>query len=100
MRKVIYGITRDAGSVEDLINDTFVKSIRNISALNTLNCRKIVAYLVYTALRQLLYIYFVVVYFSVTKSSLALALRRSPALCYQGLVLVQSSGENVRFAQQ
>lgn len=49
VRKVIYGITRDASSVEDLINDTFVKLIRNISVLRTLNCRKTVAYLVYTA---------------------------------------------------
>lgn len=49
VRKVIYGITRDASSVEDLINDTFVKLIKNISVLRTLNCRKTVAYLVYTA---------------------------------------------------
>ena len=49
VRKVIYGITRDASSVEDLINDTYIKLIRNISALRALNCRKTVAYLVYTA---------------------------------------------------
>ena len=49
VRKVIYGITRDASRVEDLINDTYIKLIINISALRTLNCRKTVAYLVYTA---------------------------------------------------
>ena len=49
VRKVIYGITRDASSVEDLINDTYIKLIRNISTLRTLNCCKTVAYLVYTA---------------------------------------------------
>ena len=49
VRKVIYGITRDASRVEDLINDTYIKLIINISSLRTLNCRKTVAYLVYTA---------------------------------------------------
>ena len=49
VRNTVYGITRDTNNLEDLINDTYVKLIRNISALRPLNCRKTVAYLVYTA---------------------------------------------------
>ena len=49
VRKVIHKITQDSNSDEDLSSDTYIKLIRNISSLRILNCRKTVAYLVYTA---------------------------------------------------
>ena len=47
--KVIYGITRDRNNIEDLINDSYIRLIKNISTLRALDCHKTVAYLVYTA---------------------------------------------------
>ena len=49
VRQVIYGITRDRDDLEDLINDSYIRLIKNVSTLQALDCHKTVAYLVYTA---------------------------------------------------
>ncbi|EHL07520.1 Sigma-70 region 2 [Desulfitobacterium hafniense DP7] len=49
VRKKIFDITRDQESLEDLINDTFIKLIEKISVIRTLECCKTAAYVVYTA---------------------------------------------------
>ena len=49
VRKKIFDITRDQESLEDLINDTFIKLMEKISLIRTLECCKTAAYVVYTA---------------------------------------------------
>jgi len=49
VRQLIYGITRDRDDLEDLINDSYIRLIKNVSTLQALDCHKTVAYLVYTA---------------------------------------------------
>jgi len=48
VRKIIFSITHDDKDIEDLIDDTFIKIIDKISIINTLDCRKTVAYVAYT----------------------------------------------------
>ena len=49
VRSAISKVTRDKDHLEDLINDTFLKLVGKISILRTLNCCKLVAYVVYTS---------------------------------------------------
>jgi RNA polymerase sigma-70 factor (ECF subfamily) len=49
VRKTVYNITHDADNAEDLINDTFIKLIKKISLVRTLDRCKTAAYVVYTS---------------------------------------------------
>lgn len=49
VRKIVYNITQDANTTEDLINETFVKLIEKISLIRTLDSCKTAAYIVYTS---------------------------------------------------
>ncbi len=49
VRKTIYNITHDMNILEDLINDTFLKLIKNIPTLRTLESHSAATYVVYTA---------------------------------------------------
>jgi len=48
VRKIIFSIAHDAKDIEDLIDDTFIKIFEKISLIRVLDCRKTVAYIVYT----------------------------------------------------
>ena len=45
--KRIYRLTGDKNNLEDLVSETFIRLIKNISTIRELDCRKRVAYLVY-----------------------------------------------------
>lgn len=47
--KKIVAVTQETDSIEDLINDTFVRLIEKAFLLRTLERRKVVAYIAYTA---------------------------------------------------
>ena len=49
VRKTIYNITHDADNLDDLINDTFLKLIKKIPLIRTLENYKTAAYVVYTS---------------------------------------------------
>lgn len=49
VRKTIFNITQDQSSIEDLINDTFIKLIERIFVLRRLDSYKTAAYVVYTS---------------------------------------------------
>jgi RNA polymerase sigma-70 factor (ECF subfamily) len=49
VRKTVYNIIHDSDNVEDLINDTFIKLIKKISLIQTLDSCKLAAYIVYTS---------------------------------------------------
>ncbi len=49
VRKTVHYITRDAENAEDLVNDTFIKLIKNISSIRTLESCKLAVYVVYTS---------------------------------------------------
>ena len=49
VRSAILKVTRDRDCLEDLINDTFLKLIGKISILRTLDCCRLVTYVVYTS---------------------------------------------------
>ena len=49
VRSAILKVIRDRDCLEDLINDTFLKLIGKISILRTLDCCRLVTYVVYTS---------------------------------------------------
>ncbi len=49
VRHTLGSLVYDPASMEDLINDTFIKLIEKTGLLRTLECRRLAAYVVYTA---------------------------------------------------
>lgn len=49
VRYTIYKITCDKNTVDDLVNDAFIKLMEKVNVLRSLSCHKMVTYVVYTA---------------------------------------------------
>jgi len=49
IRKTIYKVTYDLDSLEDLTQDTYEKLIKKVSTIRSLECHKLVTYVVYTS---------------------------------------------------